>query len=156
MSSIITGVLSLLLACLSLVAANHIFTIYEGMNLMLSPPAFIFSLLVIIAYSFLISGLCIAIASRAKTFKEAQSALTPITFISFFPGMIAFMTGITSNLVLSIVPFVNFTLIFTDISNGNFNYLQIFLLIISTIIYIALVLYVIIKNYKSEKVLFNA
>lgn len=91
-----------------------------------------------------------------KTFKEAQSALTPITFISFFPGMIAFMTGITSNLVLSIVPFVNFTLIFTDISNGNFNYLQIFLLIISTIIYIALVLYVIIKNYKSEKVLFNA
>lgn len=105
LSSIITGVLSLLLACLSLVAANHIFTIYEGMNLMLSPPAFIFSLLVIIAYSFLISGLCIAIASRAKTFKEAQSALTPITFISFFPGMIAFMTGITSNLVLSIVPF---------------------------------------------------
>ena len=156
LSSIITGVLSLLLACLSLFAANHIFTIYEGMNLMLSPPAFIFSLLVIIAYSFLISGLCIAIASRAKTFKEAQSALTPITFISFFPGMIAFMTGITSNLVLSIVPFVNFTLIFTDISNGNFNYLQIFLLIISTIIYIALVLYVIIKNYKSEKVLFNA
>ena len=70
--------------------------------------------------------------------------------------MIAFMTGITSNLVLSIVPFLNFTLIFTDISNGNFNYLQIFLLIISTIIYIALVLYVIIKNYKSEKVLFNA
>ena len=76
-----------------------------------------FSILVIIAYSLLVSGLCIAIASKSKTFKEAQSALTPLTFISFFPGMIAFMMGITTTPILSIVPFLNFTLIFTDINN---------------------------------------
>ena len=129
-------------------------SIYEGMEVMYSPITILFAVIVIIAYSFFISGLCIAIASTSKTFKEAQSALTPLTFISFFPGMIAFMMGITTTPILSIVPFLNFTLIFTDINNGTINLLNIGLMAISTIIYISLVFAHIIKQYKSEKVLF--
>ena len=153
-SSIITGIISLVLAILSLMITKDMFSIYEGMDIMYSPITILFAVIVIIAYSFFISGLCIAIASTSKTFKEAQSALTPLTFISFFPGMIAFMMGITTTPVLSIVPFLNFTLIFTDINNGTINLLNIGLMAISTIIYISLVFAHIIKQYKSEKVLF--
>ena len=131
------------------------FEIYEGINLMLSGESIIFASLVIIAYSFLISGLCIAIASHSKTFKEAQSALTPLTFISFFPGVIAFMIKISSSALLSLVPFLNFALLFTDITAGNVNYLYIFLMLLSTIVIICLVLGIIIKQYKSEKILFT-
>ena len=155
LSSIITGLLSLILAIISLKLANNMFSIYEGMNLMLPLSSLIFALVVIIAYSFLISGLCIAIASKSKSFKEAQSALTPLTFISFFPGMIAFMVGITTTNLYACIPFLNFTLIFTDITNGNINYLHILLMLLSTIIIIAVVLKIIIKQYKSEKVLFS-
>ena len=155
LSSIITGLLSLILAIISLKLANNMFSIYEGMNLMLPLSSLIFALAVIIAYSFLISGLCIAIASKSKSFKEAQSALTPLTFISFFPGMIAFMVGITTTNLYACIPFLNFTLIFTDITNGNINYLHILLMLLSTIIIIAVVLKIIIKQYKSEKVLFS-
>lgn len=153
-SSIITGIISLLLAIVSLVVTKNMFSIYEGIDVMFSPITIVFAVIVIIAYSFFISGLCIAIASTSKTFKEAQSALTPLTFISFFPGMIAFMMGITSTPILSIVPFLNFTLIFTDINNGTIDLLNIALMTISTIVYISLVLAYIIKQYKSEKVLF--
>ena len=153
-SSIITGLISLALAIISLMITKNMFSIYEGMDVMYSPITILFALIVIIAYSFFISGLCIAIASTSKTFKEAQSALTPLTFISFFPGMIAFMMGITTTPILSIVPFLNFTLIFTDINNGTINLLNIGLMAISTIIYISLVFAHIIKQYKSEKVLF--
>ena len=153
-SSIITGLISLALAILSLMLTKNMFSIYEGMDVMYSPITILFAVIVIIAYSFFISGLCIAIASTSKTFKEAQSALTPLTFISFFPGMIAFMMGITTTPILSIVPFLNFTLIFTDINNGTINLLNIGLMAISTIIYISLVFAHIIKQYKSEKVLF--
>ena len=153
-SSIITGIISLVLAILSLMITKDIFSIYEGIDIMYSPITILFAVIVIIAYSFFISGLCIAIASTSKTFKEAQSALTPLTFISFFPGMIAFMMGITTTPILSIVPFLNFTLIFTDINNGTINLLNIGLMAISTIIYISLVFAHIIKQYKSEKVLF--
>ena len=153
-SSIITGIISLVLAIISLMITKDMFSIYEGMDIMYSPITILFAVIVIIAYSFFISGLCIAIASTSKTFKEAQSALTPLTFISFFPGMIAFMMGITTTPILSIVPFLNFTLIFTDINNGTINLLNIGLMAISTIIYISLVFAHIIKQYKSEKVLF--
>ena len=153
-SSIITGIISLVLAILSLMITKNMFSIYEGIDVMYSPITILFAVIVIIAYSFFISGLCIAIASTSKTFKEAQSALTPLTFISFFPGMIAFMMGITTTPILSIVPFLNFTLIFTDINNGTIDLLNIGLMAVSTIIYISLVFAHIIKQYKSEKVLF--
>ncbi len=155
-SSIITGLISLILTIVSLLLANNMFTIYEGSNLMLPVTSLIFAIVVIVAYSFLISGLCIAIASNSKTFKEAQSALTPLTFISFFPGMIAFMINIQTTNILALIPFINFTLIFTDITNGNIDYLNIFLMLLSTIVIIVVVLSIIIKQYKSEKVLFNS
>ena len=153
-SSIVTGILSLILAIISLLIAQNAFTIYENVNIMFSTSSIIFGIVVIVAYSIFISGLCISIASTSKTFKEAQSALTPLTFISFFPGMIAFMIGLETNNILSIIPFINYTMIFTDISAGNINILHIALMFISTIVYIGIVLTYIIKQYKSEKVLF--
>ncbi len=155
LSSIITGIISFLLAIISFLIAEKTFTIYEGVSLMPSVISLVFASVVIVAYSFLISGLCIAIASRSKTFKEAQSALTPLTFISFFPGMIAFMIEIKTNALLSLVPFLNYTLLFTDITNGSVNYFYIFLMLLSTFVVIATVLFIIIKQYKSEKVLFS-
>ena len=154
-SSIITGVISLVLAIISLIVTKNMFSIYEGIDTMFSPITIVFAVIVIIVYSFFISGLCISIASTSKTFKEAQSALTPLTFISFFPGMIAFMMGITTTPILSIIPFINFTLIFTDINNGTIDILNIVLMAVSTIIYISIVFAYIIKQYKSEKVLFT-
>lgn len=155
LSSIITGVISFILAIISLVIAENMFSIYDGLDIMFTPLSMVMAFIIIIVYSFFISGLCISIASTCKTFKEAQSALTPLTFISLFPGMIAFMISITTTPLLSIVPFLNYSLIFTDINAGNVNWLNIALMIISTFIYIAIVLGYIIKQYKSEKVLFS-
>lgn len=154
LSSMITGIISLILTVISLLLANNSFTIYEGTNLMLSPISLLFVFVVIIAYSFLISGLCIAITSKSKTFKEAQSALTPLTFISVFPGMIATMINVKTNPLISLIPFLNYSLVFSDITNGIINYLDIILMLISTILIIICVLVVIIKQYKSEKALF--
>lgn len=154
-SSMITGMISLLFTVVSLLVAGNIFQIYENTNLMLPISSLLFALIVIIAYSFLISGLCIAIASRSKSFKEAQSSLTPLTFISFFPGMIAFMMNIRTTTLFSMIPFLNYTLLFTDITSGNINFLHIFLMLLSTVIIISIVLSIIIRQYKSEKVLFS-
>lgn len=152
-SSMITGFISLILAMGSIIYAQSTFSIYEGLSL-INPQVIFISLLIILAYSLLISGLCIAVASMSKTFKEAQSALTPLTFISFFPGMIVFMLDISNTVVLSLIPFVNYTMIFQDVVNGVYNYFYIFLMFLSTIIFISIVIFYIIKQYTSEKVLF--
>lgn len=154
-SSIITGLLSLVLALVSLYFANDMFSIYDSVNLTLSFSNLIIVILIIVSYSLFISGLSIAIASKSKTFKEAQSALTPLTFISFFPGMIAFMIGIETNSVLACIPFLNCTLIFMDMTSGVLDFVNVIIMFVSTIVCISLVLYLIIRQYKSEKVLFS-
>ena len=153
-SSIVTGIISLILAYFSLMYAGSHFDIYNGVDITLNLGQVVFAGLIIIAYAFMISGICISIASRAKTFKEAQSALGPITLVSVFPGMIAFFLNVKSSCFLSMIPFINYTLLFDDVTKGNFNTLNILFMFLSTFIIIALMLSIIIKQYKSEKVLF--
>lgn len=154
LSSIITGVLGLILSVLAILYVGNTYDIYSGTEL-LNAPIIIYALIIIIAYSIMISGLCIAIASMSKSFKEAQSALTPLTFIAFFPGMIVFMIDISNNAILSLIPFINFSMIFTDVINNNLNILYLILMLISTIVIITIVITYIIRQYKSEKILFN-
>lgn len=154
LSSIITGVLGLILSVLAILYVGNTYDIYSGTEL-LNAPIIIYALIIIIAYSIMISGLCIAIASMSKSFKEAQSALTPLTFIAFFPGMIVFMIDISNNAILSLIPFINFSMIFTDVTNNNLNILYLILMLISTIVIITIVITYIIRQYKSEKILFN-
>ena len=154
LSSIITGVLGLILSVLAILYVGNTYDIYSGSTL-LNAPIIIYALIIIIAYSIMISGLCIAIASMSASFKEAQSALTPLTFIAFFPGMIVFMIDISNNAILSLIPFINFSMIFTDVTNNNLNILYLILMFISTIVIITIVITYIIRQYKSEKILFN-
>ena len=154
LSSIITGILSLILAILAIIYAQNTYDIYNNTTL-LNTSIIIYAIVIIITYSIMISGLCIAIASMSASFKEAQSALTPLTFIALFPGMIAFMIDISNNAILSLIPFINFSMIFTDVINNNLNIFNLILMFISTIIIITIVIAYIIKQYKSEKILFN-
>lgn len=154
-SSMITGLLSLILMLFSLNYVNGAFKIFEGVNLMLSVREIALVVIIIILYSALISGLSIALASKAKSFKEAQGALTPLTFISFFPGMIAYMANISLTPALSLVPFLNFTMVFDDMISGNIDILNVILMFASTVVFIVIVLAIIIKQYKRENVLFS-
>ena len=65
------------------------------------------------------------------------------------------MVGVQTTPILSLIPFLNYTMIFTDIAAGNINLVNIALMAVSTIVYIALIFTYIIKQYKSEKVLFS-
>ena len=155
LSSIITGVLSLVLTDVTLMMLPKIFKTYENMPLGFNTNMILLSMLIIVAFSMFISGLTIAIASKSKTFKEAQSALTPLNFIAFFPGMIAYFANVSSSVVLAMIPFLNYSLIFTDVANNKVNVLEISIMLISTIILTSIILSIIIKQYKSEKVLFS-
>lgn len=155
LSSIFTGIFSILLMIISLSYINGAFDIYKDLNVVPSISTIIYTLVIVIIYSFFISGLCIAIASKTKSYKEAQSALTPISFVSIVPSMIVMLSGIETTTALSLIPFLNVSLIFNDMLANQVNFLNLVLVAISSIIFIAIVLSIIIKQYKSEKVLFS-
>ena len=154
-SSIITGLLSFGLSIISLNVVQNSIDMFKGDNMVYNLPTILCGIALIIAYGILISGISIAVASKSKTFKEAQSSLTLVMFLSFFPGMICSMISVKTTLMLALVPFLNTALIFNDATGGIFNIVNIAAAFISSIVYIAIVLYIIIKQYKSEKVLFS-
>lgn len=154
LSSMFTGIISLVLTAISIPIANNMFKIYDKNPLTLPFGGLLYIFLVVILCSLMVSGLCILVASKCKTFKEAQSALTPITFISFFPAMIASMTGVSNSLIKSAIPFLNFTMIYEDVLDGKDCLLNILIMTISSLVIIYLLVKTNIKKYKSEKILF--
>lgn len=155
-SSIITGIISFVFAIISLNISQNTFDLFKGgPSITYNTTAIVCGLATIIAYGILVSGIAISIASKAKTFKEAQSSLTGLTFIAMFPGMISSMLSIKTTFVMAIIPFLNSSLIFKDACSNTLNPLHVVAMFASTIALIAVVLSIIIKQYKSEKVLFS-
>lgn len=153
-SSFITGLISLILMIISVKYSFNTFDIYKGHNAMtLNDILYIF--IVVIIFSFMISGLALAIVSKSKTFKEAQSALSPLTFICMMPSLIVTMIDAKSNILTSIIPFVNYSLLYSDLQKGSINYLYVILMVLSSIIFVFILLSTITKIYKKEKVLFS-
>lgn len=153
-SCIITSIISTILAITSLTICHNIYNIYKDTIFNFTPWTISLILIIMISYSLFISGLAIAIASFSKTYKEAQSSLTPLSFLVMIP-MFFNILEIKISPILSIIPIVNHTLLINDIILGKINPINIIIMFISTIIYIIILIKFLTKLYKSEKILFS-
>lgn len=153
-SGIITLVLGVILSILSLFFVKYNFSIYDNVIFNINITSIILIIIVLLFYTLFISGLCITIAGSTKTFKEAQSALTPISLITCIP-MFLNMLNINLSGILNIIPIINHTIVINDILTSNINTTNILITIISSIIYIIILILYISKMYKSEKILFS-
>ena len=153
-SGIITMSIGVILSITSLFFVKNNFTIYDNVIFNMTPITIVLTIIILIFYTLFISGLCIAIASFTKTFKEAQSALTPISLITCVPMFLS-MLNINLNGILNFIPIVNHTIVINDILTGTINTNNILITIISSTIYIIILISLISKIYKSEKILFN-
>lgn len=156
-SCLITSLISTILVLLSIKIASGMFEIYKGASMNINALSIITTLLIMFSYSFFVSGLCISIASFTKTYKEAQSALTPVSLITMIP-MFFNILEIKLSTSISFIPVVSHTMLINDslsigLTNNCISYLIIILL--STIIYSIILIKLITKLYKSEKILFS-
>lgn len=154
MSGFITLMIGILLSLISLYYVKNTFTIYDNVIFNINIKTITLIVLILIFYTFFISGICITIASFTKTFKEAQSALTPISLITCVP-MFLELLNININGALAFIPIINHTIVVNEILTGTININSIIITIISSIIYIILLMIFINKMYKSEKILFS-
>ena len=156
-SCIISSIISSILIIVSIMVSSKMFSIYDDAIININPFSILITMLLMISYSVFISGLCISIASFTKSYKEAQSALSPVNFITMIP-MIFYITEIPLDAKLSFVPIVSHTMFINDlITVGLSNNMLLYLLIIisSTVLYSGILIYIIIKLFRNEKVLFG-
>ena len=153
-SGIVTLLIGVFLSIVSLYYVKNSFSIYDNVIFNINTITILLTILILLFYTLFISGLCITIASFTKSFKEAQSALTPISLVTCIP-MFLEMLNINISGVLSFIPIINHTIVINNILTSSININNILITIIFSIIYIIVLLLFINKMYKSEKILFN-
>lgn len=151
---LVTSLIGLILTVLSILIASNLFTIFETITISINLQTIIIGIVTCIASAFFIAGLSIAVTSFSKTYKEAQSSSQILSILTIVPMMVS-LIDVEIKTPYYLIPIVNYVQLLMDVFTGNFNYLNIVVVILSTIIYVIAVITYIIKQYKSERVLFN-
>lgn len=150
---LISSIIGFILTIVSFAIATNMFEVYKGFNI--SFMAIFWGIIICIVASLLIAALAILLTSSAKSYKEAQASGQILQMLCIVPIFISFL-NISTTTLYYIIPVLSHTTILMDLYSDNISYLNLFLTISSTIIYVVILLYVIIKKFKSEKVLFGA
>ncbi|WP_278369580.1 ABC transporter permease [Pseudoalteromonas lipolytica] len=113
----------------------------------------IFILLVPIAAIF--SSLALAISIYARTFKEAQNYMAPLSIGVIFPIMIALMPNVELTSKTAFIPVTNVALAIKEIIKGTVDYTLVGLIFLATVIVAGALLAFCVKWFNKEDVLFR-
>jgi len=103
----------------------------------------------------LFSAALLAIALFAKSYKEAQSYISPLMIVVVLPAVAAVLPGVELNAALALVPVLNTSLISKEIMTGTYHWKYIVLIFASSCIYAAGAIAIAVKLFQREDVLFR-
>ncbi|PYU10495.1 MAG: hypothetical protein DMG37_20090 [Acidobacteria bacterium] len=104
----------------------------------------------------LFASVLLTVASFAKSYKEAQSYITPMIFLVVLPAIAAMLPGVELNLKLALVPVLNVSLLCKELVIGTYHWNYIAIIFVSTCVYAAAALFLAVKMFQRESVLFRS
>jgi sodium transport system permease protein len=104
----------------------------------------------------LFSAGLITISVFAKSYKEAQSYIAPLMFLVVIPAVAAMLPGVDLTPKLAIVPLLNVSLLCKELVTGEYHWNYIVLIFASTCVYAAGALFLAVKMFQRESVLFRS
>jgi len=110
---------------------------------------------ILLPLAILFSAALLAIAVMARSYREAQTYLTPLMFVVILPAMAAFLPGVELNARLALIPILNVSLVSREIFTGQYPWGLIALIFGSTLVYAAAAIGMAIRQFQREEVLFR-
>lgn len=123
--------------------------------LSIHPLGFLAALGMILPVAVLFAAGLFTIALFAKTYKEAQSYVSPLIIVIILPAVAALLPGVELNTRLALVPILNVSLACKELVSGVFNWPYLALIFGSTCAYAALALALAVRMFNRESVLFR-
>ena len=151
--SFIVGLIAYLLSIPTFSIVNKFFESFEDVVFTTNFEYILVAILVIFLVSLLAVGVCMALAGKAKTYKEAQSSLQMVSILPMIPYFLTFME--IDNIIFDFIPIANCSSLLNDIVINNINIQSLLITILTTIVYTAIIIIYISKQYKSEDTLFS-
>lgn len=157
------SLLTAVLAVISMGTSFHVMAKVGGMSsdrdaslmLTISLKAVLAVFVMALPVAVLFSAALLTIALFAKSYKEAQSYLTPMTFVVIIPAVASMLPGVELNARLAIIPILNTSLVCKEIVAGIYHWNFIALIFASTCVYAAAALFIAVKMFQREDVLFR-
>jgi len=112
--------------------------------------------LVAVPLAVLFSAVLITIALFAKSYKEAQSYISPLMIVVIVPAIAAMLPGAELTPKLSLVPILNVSLLCKELMTGTYHWNSIALIFFSTCVYAAAAIFIAVKMFHRESVLFRS
>lgn len=128
----------------------------RGYSYTINPKAMLLVFLIVLPLAVLFSAALLTIALFAKSFKEAQSYTGYVMLAAIFPALISILPGIDLNAGLALVPIINVSLVARELFTGSFPWGLMGLVFASTTVYAAAALWMAMKMFQRESVLFRA
>ena len=103
----------------------------------------------------LFSAALLTISLFAKSFKEAQSYVSPLIILIILPAVIGMLPGVELNAQLALVPVLNVSLVSKELVSGVWQWNYLALIFGSTCVYAAIALLLAVKMFNREDVIFR-
>ncbi len=127
----------------------------ESFHLSSFLPATLISVVCIIAFALFMSALVMCVCAFAKSFKEANNYVTPVTLVVMLTGYIGFIPNIELDSKTALIPVANICLLMKNLLIFKYDFSVIFMVLFSNIIYAFVAVWVLGKIYNSESILFG-
>jgi sodium transport system permease protein len=125
------------------------------MELSLDAKSFVLIFVSSIPMAILAATLMIAIATMAKSYKEAQSYVTPLFLVAILPAMVSLLPGVKLNPGMALIPIVNFSLLIKELILGDWAWTSFTLTLLSNLLYAAIAFTAAVMVFKNERILFR-
>ena len=112
-------------------------------------------LTMLIPVSAIFAALLLAVSIYARSFKEAQNYMGPMTMLGFFPVMVAMLPGIHLNGTWALIPISNVSLAIKEILKGTIDYQMLWMIIGSSSAVAIFAIVFCIRCFNKESVLFR-
>ncbi|MEW5873724.1 MAG: ABC transporter permease subunit [Candidatus Zixiibacteriota bacterium] len=126
-----------------------------GIQFSMTTEMAVWMLLLMLPMAIFTSALLVTVSISARSFKEAQSYVTPILLAFIIPAMVTFVPGIKLNFALAFVPVVNLCLAIRDVLLGEQQAALTLLVLGITSLYAAFMVFVTARMFERESVMFR-
>ncbi|MBK7129012.1 MAG: ABC transporter permease [Crocinitomicaceae bacterium] len=121
-----------------------------AINQILSPTLIGTLYVLLVPLAFFFAGVMIPISVYARSFKEAQSILTPLNIVMVLPAMAGFFPGVELDYTTAFIPIVNVVLACKAIIAGNADGVLLAITFVTLIVLAAISLLIALRQFGKE------
>lgn len=158
---VLAGVASALIAILGLYAGVQLVGPYTGETLetvrrILQPQAVLLISILLVPLAMFVAGLLLALSIFARSFKEAQSLISPLALVILLPAGVGLIPQVELTQSTALVPVLNVSLVTKAIIQGTLLFSELALAMTSLIVFASMSLAVCSLYFENERVIFRS